>query len=363
MYEKRIKKIFDGVKDDLDLIVIKNSTCIDHTFFYVTGLASGLFEGSYALLHPNGSLEIITSVLEEQSARKGGFRVTIYKNRDELAKLIRNRLSKVKRVGLNFQSLVHSDYIQIKKYARRAKISDVSESVCRARAVKDADEISLVTKACKITSRIADEIPAMLKRGVREYEVCAEIVHRMQQMGAEGCAFNTIVAFGPHCAEPHFSCGSAKLKDGDFVVTDFGARYMRYCADITRTYVFGKPTKRHKDLYEFVYELQELALDEIRAGSECKTVQDVVDKAVSRSKFKGKFTHGIGHSIGLQTHDGIAFTHPPGLIQEENMVMTVEPGIYVNGWGGARIEDDVVITKSGYRMLTGAKKDFDEICV
>lgn len=359
MTGNRVKKIFSALGKDVDIIVLKNSTAphLDHSFFYVTGLSAGIFEGTIALLYPNGKLEVITSPLEEMSARKGDFKVTIYKSRDKALKILEKRLVGMKRIGLNNDELTHRDYLQIKKCARKASLIDISEAVKNARVVKDLSEISIIRKACMIVSRVAGRIPSLLKEGVRETEVSAEMSYLMKKEGAEGDAFTTIVAFGPNGAEPHYTAGARKLKKGDFVVTDFGAKYKRYCSDITRTYLLGKPTKKHKEMYSIVQKMQENALAEIRAGVEGRKIQEAAEKVVAATKYRGKFTHGIGHSIGLATHDGCAFTSPANIVLQENMVMTVEPGIYIPGFGGVRIEDDVVIKRNGYEILTDANRN------
>lgn len=359
----RVKRIISNIEKEVDIMVLKNATAphVDQSFFYVTGLSTGLFEGSYALLYPDGQLEVITSPLEEESARKGKFKVTVYKNRDKAQKLIENRLRGMKRIGINSSELVYGDYLRLRKSAKKSRFLDVSQAIMKTRAIKDESEIANIRRACDITSRMADRLPSLLHDGVVESEIAAEISYRMQKDGAEGLAFSTIIAFGRNGAEPHYTAGGQKLKRGDFIVADFGARYRRYCADITRTYLFGSATKKHREMYEFVLHLQKFAFGEIRAGAHGKSVQEVVEKAVAKSKYKGRFTHGIGHGLGLATHDGIGFTYPPDMVLEENMVLTVEPGIYIPGWGGVRIEDDIVVKKNGYEVLTTAGKDFEPV--
>ena len=359
MRESKVKRIFRNAEKEVDIIILKNATDphIDQSFFYVTGLTSGLFEGASALLYPDGKLEVITSPLEEESARKGDFRVTVYRSREKAAKLLENRLRGMKRIGVNNDELTCRDYFQLKKTVKNGKLLDVSAAIRKTRVTKDDEELARMRTACDIASAVAARIPGILRQGVRESDIAAEVSYQMRKAGAQHDAFTTICAFGPNSAEPHYTSGERKLASGDFVVIDYGASYKKYCSDITRTFVCGKASARHREIYALVKELQELALDEIRAGAEGKPVQEVVDKKVAKTKYRGRFTHGIGHSLGLCAHDGYGFAYPPELVLEENMVFTVEPGIYLPGFGGVRIEDDIVVTKKGYKLLTHADRN------
>jgi Xaa-Pro dipeptidase len=358
MSDRKVKRIFANLDREVDMIILKNATAphVDLSFFYVTGLTTGLFEGSCALLYPDGKLEVVTSPLEEESARKGSFRVTVFKNRDKAVKIMENRLRNAKRIGINNEELTYQEFLRMKKCSPGARFFDISPAIRKTRVVKDGVELDRIRKSCAIASAVAEKIPGMLEIGVTEKEVGAEISYSMRKCGAEEDAFTTICAFGPNSAEPHYSVGERKLRKGDFVVADFGARYQKYCSDITRTFLAGKPTKKHKEIYDLVLRMQETALDHIRAGVEGREVQEAVENIISKTKYRGRFTHGIGHSLGLATHDGCGFTYPPDLILEENMVLTVEPGIYIPGFGGVRIEDDIVVRKNGYELLTHADR-------
>jgi Xaa-Pro dipeptidase len=349
--------------EDLDAIVIINGTepALDMGFFYLTGLVEGLFEGSMALVHSDGNLELITSLLEAESAKKGGFELSIFKSKAEKKEMFTQKLSKIGKVGIHSAALTHKNFLELRDMAPTAEFVDVSETISKARMIKDEKEIATLKKACTMASEVAQDICGFIKEGVREYEVAAELSYMMQKKGAVGPSFDTISSFGAHTAEPHYTAGDAVLKTGEFVLMDFGAKYRRYCSDITRTFVCGSGSEKQKDMYQTVLQAQKVALDMIRPGVNGKDIHKAVADYIEGTKYKGLFTHSTGHSIGLSVHDGVALTKEIDMILEENMVFTVEPGIYIPGFGGVRIEDDVRVTSDGLEFLTSGTKELIEL--
>ena len=301
-------------------------------------------------------VRVITSILEELSAKRGGNELHIYSSSDERKELLRKLVGDAKKIGLNFSGLSLKDFDTIKEILGERQYINVSDAILEARKVKDDEEIKIMREAAKIASEVADEIPEYLYEGIREYELAAKIVYEMMRRGAEDAAFTTIAAFGENSAEPHYTAGSRKLKKGDFVLTDFGARYHRYNSDITRTFVFGRATEMQKDIYYTVLEAQRIGIESIRAGVHGKEVDAKVKDYINSTKFKGKMTHSTGHGLGLAVHDHIGLSVFMDQVLKDGMVVTVEPGIYIPGFGGVRIEDDVVVRKDGYEILTSAQK-------
>jgi Xaa-Pro dipeptidase len=183
----------------------------------------------------------------------------------------------------------------------------------------------------------------------------------MQRNGAAGPSFRTIVGSGPNSAEPHYTAGSRRLERGDLVVIDFGAQWEMYCSDITRTISIGKPSAGQRRMHETVARAQRAALAKMRTGARGKSVDAAARRLIDGTEYKGRFTHGLGHSIGLAVHDGGSLNPSSETILRPNMVFTNEPGVYVPGTGGVRIEDDVLITSSGPRVLTTAPRDLLEL--
>ncbi len=361
----RVKKIFRNVGDHVDLIVFLNSTepHIDMSFFYATGLTDGMFEGCGAWLHPDGSAEITTSVLEEEAAKKSGLPLHLFEHRDEPNKLMRRLLRGHRRIGINARELTYDAFTQLRKLAPKgAKFVDVSKAVNAARVVKEDKELELIQSACDIASKSFNEILPYIEPGVVESAVASELVYRMQKNGAMGPSFRTIVGSGPNGAEPHYTAGPRKIRKGDLIVIDFGALYHMYCSDVTRTVVVGRVTPEQRLMYETVARAQRAAFRKMKVGANGKAVDAAARSLIDRTKYKGRFIHGLGHSIGLAVHDpGAGLFSTSETVLRPNMVLTNEPGIYIPGFGGVRIEDDVLITKSGPRYMSTAPRELIEL--
>jgi Xaa-Pro dipeptidase len=258
-------------------------------------------------------------------------------------------------VGFNADEITYASFLKLKK-ASDAEFVDVSEAIQEARLTKDAEERSLIQKACTIISDVADEIPGLVREGMTELELSAELTYLIQKKGSQQPAFSTLVCFGKNASEPHHSSDETALKKGDFVLVDMGAEYKRYVSDITRTYIFEEADPEQEKMYETVLESQKIAFDMMKDGVEGRDVHVTVKEYLD-SVYEDKFIHGLGHSIGLSVHDGGRMSADSDLVLKEGMVFTVEPGVYIPGYGGVRIEDDVVITQDGVEILTSAKKE------
>ncbi len=364
MLEKRVKRIFNNISKKPDVILIKNAAMpvIDDNFFYVTGLTHGIFEGSYAVLFPDGQVELIVPQLEEETAKKTGTKIIVYKDHSELNKILKNSVSSYEKIGLNFKGISLRDFLKIKNLLSNFDFFDVSDSIEKTRLIKDVIELNYIREACKIADIVADKIPQIVSDGIHEYELAAEINYLMQKNGADKTAFETISSFGKNTAEPHYTHGDIKLKKGDFVLCDFGACFSKYNSDITRTFIFGKASDMQKEMYKVVLEAQRIGFNAIKSGVKASIVHDVVNSYIQGTKFKGRFIHSTGHSLGISVHDSNArFSSNSDILLEENMVFTVEPGIYIPGLGGVRIEDDVLVKSKGAEALTKSSRDFIEI--
>jgi len=355
---ERAQRIFSRLSEPVDAILLINAEepLLDAGFYYATGLTAGLFEECPAILWPDGRVQLITSRLEETSARTSSAEVSVYASTAEREALLLDALKGVGRLGVNGPGITFANLKAVQRAAPGAQLVDVGEAIQAARIVKDAREVEAIRQACHIASMVADEIPSMLAEGATEVEVGAEIGYRMQKLGATSVSFETIAAFGPGSAEPHYLPGRRALQRGEPALFDFGCKYDRYCSDITRTYFLGSVPERFERIYQVVLEAQQKALDVIRAGVSGKEVDAAARSHIDRSGFPGGLIHSVGHALGLSVHDGGRMAPNSDLVLEENMIMTVEPGIYIPGVGGVRIEDDVRVTKDGYELLTSADK-------
>jgi Xaa-Pro dipeptidase len=366
MYKNRIAKIFKIINNQIDAIIIKNNTdsYIDNNFFYFTGLEDGLFENCCAILFPNKKSELIISNLEFESAKKSNsnFNINVFYDKKSYDQLIKDLLKSSKCIGLNYCGLIYKDLIYLKKQLSNLKFIDISNKINILRLIKDSFEIKKIKNACKIVDKVVYKIPNVLYNGITENELAAEIDYLMLKNGAKKPAFETICAFGKNSAEPHYSHGNSKLKRGDFILCDFGANYIRYNSDITRTFIFGKPNDKQISIYDTVINAQNVAFNELNSGKYARDIHGKVYSYIENSQFKSFFTHSTGHSIGLNVHDvGGGLSSDSDIILKENMVFTVEPGIYIPEFGGVRIEDDILIKKDGYEILTKSKRNLISI--
>ncbi|MEM0194850.1 MAG: aminopeptidase P family protein [Thermoplasmatales archaeon] len=353
-----VEKLFD-LNQNVEGILIYNrdESCTDYSFFYFTQLTrGGLFEGSYVFLTRKG-LTVITSKLEEETARQEAIDVQVFSSAKERDEILKKVTSGISFLGVNFSGLSHRDFIQLREKLPDKEFIDVGESIASLRQVKSERELSRIKEAAKIVSKVGEKIPEMLKEGMTEGELAARVSYEMMKEGASSPSFDTIVAFGPDSSEPHFSGGSRKLKKGDIVLVDFGAKYERYCSDMTRTFFFGKPENEMIEVYNTVLEAQKKGIDSISAGKNGKDIDAAARKIIDSSKFKGRFIHSLGHGIGLEVHDHPALNSSTDFFLKENMAITVEPGIYIPKKGGVRIEDDVIVTSNGCQVITTAPKE------
>ena len=194
-----------------------------------------------------------------------------------------------------------------------------------------------------------------------EKEVAAELEYSMKKHGAEGLSFSTIVASGLHSSMPHAIPTDKPIEKGDFVTMDFGCVYEGYCSDMTRTVVVGKADEKQKEIYEIVRRAQQNCLDHLRAGISGQEADGYAREVISDAGYGEYFGHGTGHSVGLVIHEEPRISPLDRTILRENMIETVEPGIYIPGFGGVRIEDMVVITADGYRNYAHSPKELIEL--
>ncbi|PYI55070.1 M24 family metallopeptidase [Paenibacillus flagellatus] len=226
------------------------------------------------------------------------------------------------------------------------------------RMVKDETELAIMREAAELADKTFAHVLTTLKPGITENDVALTIEFFMRQHGATSVSFDTIVASGERSALPHGRASDRVLRSGEFVKLDFGAYYKGYCSDITRTVMLGRPTDRHRDIYQIVLEAQLHTLDGIRPGMTGKEADALARDVIKRHGYGDHFGHGTGHGLGMEVHEAPRLSTQADTVLKPGMTVTVEPGIYLPGFGGVRIEDDVVVTESGVQRLTQSTKDF-----
>ena len=352
----RAERLISNTKG-LDAIVIMNggSPFLDSTFWYLTEVEGGSFEGSLAVIRKDGTMDVIVSELEEETASSCKGKLRVYRTGEERNGHIKEALKGASNVGFNLNSTAYSMVSLVKDAIREIKVADVSSAVSLTTSVKDRKEIELMREACRISSKVAKEIPDMLSEGMTEKEAAFRIDVRMRELGGTGNAFDTISAFGANSSKPHHAPTDYKLRKGDTALFDFGTKYNGYCSDMTRTVFLSKPPEILERAYEVVLEAQTAGVEKYMDGMPAKDADIAARDIIDRSEFKGKFIHSFGHGIGMDVHQGISVSPRSQQILKEGNVVSAEPGIYIPGVGGIRIEDTCLIKKDGCERLT----DFD----
>lgn len=343
--------------EGMDAVVIMNDgePFLDSTFWYLTEQPGGCFESSFAVVRPDGSLDIIISPLEEESAKDGVGNICVYRTAKEREDYLKDALKGCKKVGFNTHSSTYAMVEYVKRIAGDIEAVDAGKAIDSTVSIKDAKEIEATKKACRISSQVAKEIPDYLSEGVSEKEIASRMDNRMRELGGSGNAFDTIAAFGAYSAQPHHMPCDYRLKRGDTALFDFGTKYDRYCSDMTRTVFLGKPADVLERAYEVVKEAQIAGIAEYRDGANANAADLAARKVIDDSEFKGTFIHSFGHGIGMDVHQAISVSSKSEQILHAGNIVSAEPGIYISGVGGIRIEDTVLITENGCEILT----DFD----
>lgn len=237
----------------------------------------------------------------------------------------------------------------------------LGEEVRKLRQIKKEEELTCLRQAERIGDLAFSKILDVIRPGITEKEVRMELEYQMMKQGADGVSFDTIVASGIHSSMPHAIPTDKKIELGDFVTMDFGCRYQGYCSDMTRTIVVGKANDRQKEIYQLVLKANRVTESLLRAGMICREVDKIARDIITDAGYGDYFGHGLGHSVGLEIHESPACNMRDTTILQPNMIMTVEPGVYLPGFGGVRIEDMVVITEHGYENLAHSGKELIEL--
>ncbi|MCG7406289.1 Xaa-Pro peptidase family protein [Paenibacillus sp. ACRRX] len=225
------------------------------------------------------------------------------------------------------------------------------------RMIKDEEELRVMRDAAALADRTFSHILNYLKPGVSEKDIALEMEYFMRKQGATSSSFDTIVASGERSALPHGVASDRIIKGNEFIKLDFGAYFQGYCSDITRTVVLGTPTDKHKEIYNIVLESQLYALEHIRPGMTGREADALARDIITRYGYGPNFGHSLGHGLGMEVHERPGLSKASDTVLTPGMTVTVEPGIYVPGFGGVRIEDDIVITENGIEIITQSTKD------
>jgi len=353
----RVKKIQQALgKQKLDAIIFRVFEGNNQNVLYLSGFGGTTGhllitkKQAFIIADPRYWLRVADEVRD--------FKLVKLERGGKLSDIVNDLLAKAKlgpKCRLGFESVhISVDLAGHWKKEFKAELVPTVHFVERFRQFKDDDEIEQLRSACRSTSKVYNEIVPLIKAGMTENQLAFEIDMRLRKLGAVANSFTTIVAAGANAAVPHHATGNTKLKAGDPVVMDFGGLYPGgYCSDITRTaFVPGKkPDARMIEIYNVVLQANKKAFKALKPGIKWKEFDKVARDHIEAAGYGKYFSHGLGHSLGLVAHDPYDYEHDPF---DVGMVVTDEPGIYIEGFGGVRIEDDMVVTADGAERLTNA---------
>jgi len=343
-----IKKRIKAIRRELNK---KKINCLIATkpanVTYTTGF---LGDDSWAAI-TKGNVYLLTDSRYTEQARGECPYCTIIERSDSLAELVSKLVKKLKSVRTVTVEKTTSlaDFETLKKHvkARFRSVADVIETV---RSSKSSTEIATIEAAASIAAQALKQTLRYIKPGVTESELAGMLDFQIRKLGATN-SFETIVAFGPNGSRPHHQPSRKKLKQKDTVLIDFGAKYKGYCSDITRCFAIGGPTTFYKKVYDVVEQAQAAAIKKIKAGVKIKDVDTAAREVIDKSDLP-VYCHGTGHGLGLEIHESPFLKQKSKDRLKAGQVITIEPGVYIPGRLGVRIEDDVLVTETGCRILT-----------
>ncbi len=353
-FPSRVQKLRERLAaDELDALFVSNGD----NRRYISGLVSS---AGYLLVTQHEAVICTDFRYTEQAAQQApGWRIDrIGGKPDWLAKLVREL--DVKTLGFEADDMTVGTLERFKKALKEndatAELKPTTGIGVDLRAYKDPEELALLQRAIDIGDQAFEETASQLVVGMTEKEAAWIFEKAVRERGAESISFETIVAIGPNAARPHHATSDSKLVEGQTIVFDCGARYQGYCSDLTRTVVLGKADDEMKRVYDIVLTAQLAAIDMVSSGMTGEECDAIARKVISEAGHENDFGHSLGHGLGLEVHENPGVGPNAKGKLENGMPFTIEPGIYISGWGGVRIEDVVVLENDKARVLSHAAK-------
>ena len=269
------------------------------------------------------------------------------------------RSAGVSRLGIEAASMTVAFWTGLAEKLADVPLQPTSNLVERLREIKDKDELEQIRAAIDIAQRAFGVIRASLRAEQTEKEIAYALEHQIRLFGGSGCSFVPIVGVGPRGALPHARLSDHRVGESDFVLIDWGARGELYVSDLTRVLVTGRISPKLERVYGVVLQAQLAAIAAIKPGAVMREIDAAARAVIQEAGFGKRFTHGLGHGIGLEVHESPRLAANQERPLKAGMVVTVEPGIYLPGWGGVRIEDDILVTRTGHEVLSSVPKDLD----
>ncbi|GAA5346207.1 Xaa-Pro aminopeptidase [Planifilum fimeticola] len=358
---KKIKELSLWMKDKgIDLTLLTSTANI----LYLTRFHCDPHERLLGLFVPADEEPfLVCPLMEVQRAKEAGWKGEIlgYGDAedpwDHIRQIWDRRLKSAGTIAVEKEHLSHGRAERLLALNPGATLVPVEEKMYELRAIKDQEEIRLLAKAARLADYGVEIGIDALREGCTEIEIVAEIEYELKKKGVQGMSFSTTVLFGEKTALPHGVPGSRKLSSGDLVLFDLGVIVDGYCSDITRTVAYRRIDDSHRQIYETVLRAQQAALGRCSPGTPISEVDQAARKVITAAGYGDRFPHRVGHGLGLEVHEFPSMSASNDQTLREGMVFTVEPGIYIPGKGGVRIEDDVAITREGCDILTKFPKE------
>lgn len=355
---RRSKLLHSLKSNDVPVLLVSDETNVR----YLTGFTG---DSSYLLIGPDICLLISDGRYTTQIRQEcPGLEVHIRPPSRTIVAATAGILRRagIRKLGIEADSLSVAAAQTLAAGVKGLALQPTSGLVEELRAIKDAGEITEIREAIRLAEKGFEVLKAELQGQLTEAEVAHNLEHTLRRFGAGGCSFPPIVAVGPRSALPHARPGMERIESSDFVLVDWGATGPGgYRSDLTRVLATGSISPKLERVYGVVLKAQLAAIRAIRPGVRGCDVDSVARRVIQDAGFGKRFTHSLGHGIGLEVHEGPRLSAASDAPLRVGMVVTVEPGIYIEGWGGVRIEDDVLVTRSGCEVLTSVPKDFAHI--
>jgi Xaa-Pro aminopeptidase len=369
--EKYFENRIANIKKELQLRDLNNLIILkDENIYYLTGFY-GKDSGSI-LLFINEDIYLLVHFIYFEQAKK-----TVIPRNIKIIQYLRDKYKKLAEIikdynlrnivieGQNisydsFQSLQDILFAEInEKTARKLKLLSVSGIVENLRMIKDEFELSNLEKACSITDRVFNQISKLKLAKLKsftEIELAYKVEIGTVKYGSEGKSFDYVIASNNSSALPHYKASNKKITDG-ILLMDIGCKFSHYCSDMTRTvFCGGKNDDKLIKIYDIVLQAQIKALEACKEGVSCRELDSIARDFIEKKGFGKNFGHGLGHGVGLEVHEMPWVSYTDDIILKENMVITIEPGIYIENYGGVRIEDMIILKKNGFKNLYRSKK-------
>lgn len=347
-------------KAGLDAVLVTNFTNVT----YLTGFTG---DDSHLLVTEGGDDIVLsdqryTTQLEEECA---GVELVIRGPGTSIVELVRQTVGKCRIGHLGFESasMTVAARSTLAKSLEGCQLIETENWIEQQRVVKDRTEIALTRRAAQLARRAFEVVRAKLTPEMTELEVAAELEYQTRRFGGKGLAFPAIVAVGPRAALPHANPTQRRIGESDFTLIDWGANEGLYLSDLTRIVVAGKISPKLRKLYGVVLKAQLAGINAIRPGVTCESVDRAARSVIEKAGYGKRFGHGLGHGTGLEIHEAPRLAAGQSDILKPGMIITVEPGVYLPNWGGIRIEDDVLVTRSGHEVLTNVPKQLEDCLI